>query len=209
MRLLSSCLYLLLLLSGATHADIQSDLLSRLNQIKTVSAQFVQETRDQSGAVVNASKGQLTVGEGARFNVQSEEPFPQQLISDGEDLYNYDVELEQVVVQPLVKDATQVPILLLGNADPNVLEQYQVERLAVSDDAKETEVFELKARNPASVIEWITLTFVSGLPNTISLKDSLGQSTQIQLESVALNPEVEAGVFLFELPDGVDLIDDR
>ncbi len=209
MRLLSSLFFSMVLSAGYAGADSKTDLIEKLNGIKSVTADFSQETKDQSGTTVNLSQGQLGVASGGKFNVQTQEPFEQHIISDGEDLYTYDVDLDQVVVQPLVKDPTQVPILLLGNANQEVLSQFDVQTLDAPDEDTLNQTFQLRTNDPGSVIEWINLGFNAGLPVAISLQDSLGQTTVIQLTNVTLNSELAADRFVFELPEGVDLIDDR
>jgi len=209
MRRLSSLVLCLSLSVGHAIADSKTDLIEKLNEIKSVTADFSQETRDQSGTTVNLSQGQLGVASGGKFNLQTREPFEQHIISDGEDLYTYDVDLDQVVVQPLIKDPTQVPILLLGNANQEVLAQFDVQTLNATDDETQDQAFQLRTNDSSSVIEWINLGFKDGLPVAISLRDSLGQTTVIQLTHVTLNTELAAERFVFVLPEGVDLIDDR
>lgn len=209
MRLLNSLFLLLLVAAGPVSANSKAELISKLNQINSITAHFAQETSDQSGAIVNLSRGQLQVANGGKFNIETMEPFEQHIVSDGEDLYTYDLDLDQVVVQPLVKDPTQVPILLLGNANPEVLAAFEVHVIEQPDSNQQNVAFQLQTEDPSSVIEWINLVFEDGIPTTISLRDSLGQTTTISLDNVALNPEIEAERFIFTLPEGVDLIDDR
>jgi len=187
-----------------SYADPGTQLAERLNGIAALQADFTQRTRDRYGEVVNLSVGQLVVGANGKFNVRTDSPFEQHLVSNGEDFYTFDPDLEQVIVRPLVRDVSQVPILLLGNADPDFLKRYDVTR-RVNDS--ETEFALTSTDN--GVFSRLNMVFAGQLPSEIWLEDSLGQTTEIQLSQVVLNEPSLDKVFQFTVPDGVDLIDDR
>ena len=131
MRLQNKHLVLLLYfwwLPAIVSAAAVDQLSDKLDQITSVTAKFVQTTQDRYGDVVSRLEGSVClVGPEGRFNITTVMPFEQQLISDGEDIYTYDPELEQVIVGALIKDATQVPIIVLGNADPDFLSEVRSE----------------------------------------------------------------------------------
>ncbi len=203
MRRLSRIVFIcsMMFTSQLASADPQSELGGLLSEVKSFGAEFVQTTQDRQGEVVSVSEGSLLVSTGGKFRIETAQPFSQQLISNGEDFYNYDLELEQVVVRPLVKDVGQVPILMLGNADPDeFLDEYLVE--------KKTRSFVLNPKS-SGVFEYLALTFQGNTPEAITFKDSLGQTTEIQFSNGSLNPSFLPDVFEFVLPDGIDLVDDR
>jgi outer membrane lipoprotein carrier protein len=208
MRLQNKHLVLLLYfwwLPAIVSAAAVDQLSDKLDQITSVTAKFVQTTQDRYGDVVNLSEGRLLVGPEGRFNITTVMPFEQQLISDGEDIYTYDPELEQVIVRALIKDATQVPILVLGNADPDFLSKYEVR---LEKDTQDSQEFSLTATEN-SVFDRLHLVFAQGQPQRIWFQDSLGQTTEIQLSEVNTNDFIPEETFKFMVPDGVDLIDDR
>lgn len=207
MHLLSKlALLCLLIYTQLSLAEPKGLLLEKLNQIGNVQAEFVQRTSDRDGNVINVSKGTLTASEGGKFRIENTEPFPQQLVSNGDDFYSYDPELEQVILRYLVKDVSQVPILILGSSDPNLLNDFEI-----SQSSEQS--FLLSAVNN-SVFEQLEITFqtaetFAAQPAAIWFRDSLGQTTEINLSQVRLNQPLAPNLFEFEVPDGVDLIDDR
>lgn len=206
MRHRSKLLIMVLMwLSCTASASTQEQLLTLLNNTTSIQASFTQVTRDRSGEEVNRSDGEMAVDQGGKFNIHTLEPFVQHLVSNGEDFYTFDVDLEQVVVRPLVKDANQVPILLLGDASPEFLQGFHITYV----EEETHSIYHLQARDPGSVFERLNLIFVGNQPSGITLRDSLGQTTEIQLVDVVINESLPATRFEFVVPEGVDLIDDR
>lgn len=199
-----TCL-VLLLLPVITFADAKEMLAQRLEALKSMQAEFEQTTANERGDIINTSLGSLALASGGRFCIQTRTPFPQLLVADGKDLYTYDEDLAQVIVKPLGQDIKQVPILLFGNADLSFLEDYEVSLTGPNSQA----AFSLRPRITDSVFQTLTLQFDGDTPSAISLVDSLGQTTSIQLSAVGINQPIPAAMFQYQIPDGVDLIDDR
>ena len=51
------------------------------------------------------------------------------------------------------------------------------------------------------------LTFRDGKPATLDLFDPFGQSTRLTLTNIERNPEIDASVFEFEVPEGADVLE--
>ncbi len=196
---------LLTVLPITASADAKNLLAERLDLLTSMRADFEQITATESGDIINTSLGKLALTAGGRFNIETLAPFPQLLVSDGIDLYTYDEELSQVIVQPLSQDIRQVPILLFGNANVNFLKDYNV--TLVGDD--ERPEFSLQPLLADTVFQTLTLRFMGDTPSGITLMDSLGQLTDIQLSDVQVNQSIPSSTFQYEIPEGVDLIDDR
>ena len=70
-----------------------------LDDVTTISGRFEQELIDADDAVVEESSGTLDIQRPGRFRWSYTEPYRQDLIADGTNLWSYDVDLEQVVNQ--------------------------------------------------------------------------------------------------------------
>ena len=190
--------------SIAEHS-LAEQLQIRLSQIKTMQAGFQQWTVDARNTAIQNSDGYLWLASGAKFRIETKLPFEQTLVSNGAHFWTYDVDLEQVVVGPLSKDIKQVPILLFGNADSELLENY-----VVSSFEEEGQVnFVLQPKASDSLFEVLTMAFSETLPVNIRIRDSLGQNTRIEFTDPTLNSAISVDKFEFIVPAGVDLIDDR
>ncbi|MDP4599143.1 MAG: outer membrane lipoprotein chaperone LolA [Pseudomonadales bacterium] len=192
---------------GETFADIDRtlQLAALLDQLQTLRAAFIQTTTDKNRRVVQQTRGQLWVSAPGRFRLETVEPAVQTLVSDGESFWSYDSDLDQVIITPLQHDISQVPILLLGGDAGRITEQYLVVHYAADGH----EFYVLKPRDTGSLFEALTIEFAEALPVSIVLRDSLGQHTAIELADVSPNQQVDAAVYTFITPPGVDVIDDR
>ncbi|MBT7946829.1 MAG: outer membrane lipoprotein carrier protein LolA, partial [Porticoccaceae bacterium] len=57
-----------------------------------------------------------------------------------------------------------------------------------------------------SLFKEITIVFVDGVPDSITLTDTLRQKTKIQFGNVNLNPALDDAAFDFVVPADVDVI---
>ena len=190
----------------ATGTDAASLMLqAKLSPIKTLTAKFSQQTLAANDQLMQSSEGRMWLSPGGKFKINTVNPFEQTLVSDGDNLWTIDIDLDQAVVRPLEKDLKQVPILMFNAGDEAITAQYQV-------NWHETDGLEHFVLLPISIdalFEVLTLSFDDDRPVQIVLRDSLGQRSVIKFTSLVLNPELEADVFTPNLPEGIDLIDDR
>jgi outer membrane lipoprotein carrier protein len=127
-------------------------------------------------------------------------------VSDGQDLWLYDEDLRQVVVRDLDPRLSHTPMLLLsGDAD-------QVgARYAVSRPTPDT--FELRPRDPDAPFRALRMEFAPEGDGTrlerLVITDALDQSTRIAFDDVRPGAAVPDEAFTFEVPDGVELVDER
>lgn len=204
-------LVIALVLAGTANAEdtktsgLEDALNNRLADIKTLSADFTQTTIDASRRVLQKNSGHLWVASPSKFRIETIAPYRQTLVSNGNDFWSWDADLEQVIVKKLDADIKQVPILLLSTDTAKITHQYDISYYQDED----SENYVLHARNKGSLFETLTIEFRDGKPGTIMIGDSLGQQTRVELENVTINMPIADSKFEFEPPAGVDVIDDR
>ncbi|MEE4331580.1 MAG: outer membrane lipoprotein chaperone LolA [Wenzhouxiangella sp.] len=167
--------------------------------LESLSGEFTQTTLAENGRVSESSQGRLFYQRPDRFRWSYDEPFPQEMVADGERLWHFDESLDQVTVreQP---SAAESPLLVLTR--PELLDRfYQVE----PGDAPDQLGFRPLAE--AAEFERATLFFRDGLPRALELLDSFGQLTRIELFDLERNPALDPALFEFEVPDGVDVLE--
>jgi outer membrane lipoprotein carrier protein len=184
--------------SGGAPEDIQQ-LRDLLQPITSLSARFKQQISDGDGFELQASEGLFQVSQPNRLRWVVETPMPQQIIADGETLWIYDPDLEQVIIQPFNEDIATTPAVLFSGDLDQLDEAYFVTQL----DAGR---FELKPEQGGSLFDRMTIAFEGGKPASIALTDSLGQTTTIRFTQLELNPVLSGDQFVFQIPDGVDVI---
>jgi len=170
----------------------------------SLSADFHQEVTDSTGQVQQVSDGKLWIQRPGRFRWNYETPYRQELVADGEYLWSYDADLEQVTVQPMDKVFGATPAMLLGGSEP-LDEVFRVEAQPADGDTLHAV---LTPRRDDSNVTAIHVWFENGLLTRLEAIDSLGNHTRFTFTHLVRNAEIDAGRFRFEPPEGTDVIGD-
>lgn len=190
-------------------ADSASKKLQQFfNQIKSMKADFSQSIVSESKPQVERSTGVLQMERPGKFRWDYKAPYEQQIVADGTKLWVYDIEMEQVIVKPLDLVLGNTPaVLLSGNAD--IAEKFNIEEIAApSDNEKGLFWMQLTPRQEESGFEKLLLAFTGNKLRIMELKDAFGQVTRIIFSNLVENPDISPDVFEFNVPAGVDVIDD-
>jgi outer membrane lipoprotein carrier protein len=208
-RGVSLCLLVLLALNGPPGVAASDTGTQRLERFKettrSLSARFLQTVLDENQVVVQRSAGALSLLKPGRFRWDYYQPYDQQIISDGEHLWIYDVDLEQVTVNPLSEALGAAPAMLLSSDRP-VEEQFVVEELGRLPGGGDLLWVELQPRGKDIDYSRVYLGLDDRTLRQMELRDNFGQRTRIVFEDVQINPEIPVERFEFEPPPGVDVI---
>jgi outer membrane lipoprotein carrier protein len=137
------------------------------------------------------------------FRWHTDAPAEQVLVSNGQKVWLYDPDLNQVTIQVLDKRLTHTPALLLSGDVSKISENFEVsykEGGSVVD-------FILKPKAKDSLFDNLRLSFRSGVINDMQLVDSVGQRTNILFLGVKMNEPIDAAQFTFAVPEGADVIE--
>jgi len=184
--------------AGGAAEDIQQ-LRDLLQPITSLSARFQQQITDADGYELQNSEGLFEVSQPNNLRWVVEMPMPQQIIADGETLWIYDPDLEQVIIQPFNEDIAATPAILFSGDLDQLDQAYFVTQLAEGH-------FELKPERGGSLFDSMIIRFDQAKPASITLTDTLGQTTHISFSQLELNPPLSGDQFVFQIPDGVDVI---
>ena len=174
-----------------------------LTNMKSLDADFQQRILDAKGSRLQEVSGHLSLARPGKFYWKTENPFPQTVVSDGETLWLYDPDLEQVTVQQVDPAQSRTPAMLLSGNIDSIEERFTIKLTRESAQFKE---FLLIPTGQESLFEELRLSFVAGELASLLLSDSLGQRTSIELFSTQLNPELPDDRFTFTVPDDIDVI---
>ncbi len=180
-------------------------LAEELARVAHLSASFTQQTVDRTLRVLQENTGNLWVNPGAKFRIETDAPAEQKLVSNGQDFWVYDADLEQVIISQLEADVSQVPVLLLGGNLESLNASYAVSYY--EDELGQNYV--LSPLSSESLFSSLSISFQESLPVRIAILDALGQRTLISLNNVSLNSKMDPALFSFVPPLGTDVIDDR
>lgn len=175
-----------------------------LQKMSALRSEFRQTLLDEQERVVEEATGTVYLARPGRFRWEYREPEERVLVADGETLWMYDADLLQVTVRRLTDGLGDTPAALL-TGEGAVLDNFEIVRVTESNTLTWVHLRPLSAE---SDFQSVALGFSGGLLNGLQLLDRLGQTTRIELMDAALNPDLPESTFRFEIPDGVDVIDD-
>jgi outer membrane lipoprotein carrier protein len=207
MRYLRFCflsITLLFALAGtALAASSPVDKLSSfLQKFSTYSATFKQTTETHSGRVVQKSSGKIFIMRPGKFRWEADSPTKQIIITDGENLWVYDVDLQQATEQALDKRVSVNPAILLTGSVKNLKELFQV-TMSKQGGAS---VFILQPKKQGFGFQKMTLTFLKGELVQMVVVNQLNQITHFNFSNIELNKKLSPSLFNFKPPAGVDII---
>ncbi|EIJ41289.1 periplasmic chaperone LolA [Beggiatoa alba B18LD] len=175
-----------------------------LQNFKTLHAQFTQTLYAENGELLQESIGEMYIQRPGKFRWVYQKPYEQLIIADGERVWIYDADLDQITVKALDKALGQTPALLL-TSETNVNDNFTVKRLSVTNDMIVLEV-RPKGENPQ--FERLNLTLENNTLKQIELLDNLGQKSLINFSKMQKNIAVDEDLFIFTPPAGTDIIQD-
>lgn len=184
-------------------ADEGAERLTRLLEpLETYVADFEQLILDGSGERLQEARGQMWLSRPGKFRWEVDAPYQQIVVSDGNEVYLYDPDLEQVTVQPLDTRVTHTPALLLSGSATELTASYDV---TYQEDGGE-ETYTLVPSDADTLFEELKMTFDGERLGMLQMTDSTGQRTAIRFDNVEYNPAIEDSRFDFDIPDGADVI---
>jgi outer membrane lipoprotein carrier protein len=175
-----------------------------LDTVQTFRAKFSQEVFDSQGRSVESSSGDVVMQRPGRFRWDYTTPYARTIVADGERLWLYEADLQQVTVRRLSAGLGDTPAALLTGQD-DFLKRFSVKRTYQADGLAWTVL-----RPHASDTDFaeLRLGFRDQLLRALELDDRLGQRTRIDFQSPRVNTAVPADTFRFTPPPGADVIDD-
>lgn len=200
----------LALASWAAQADGLQDLEKFLRDVGSAQSRFTQVVTapPRVGETVARSKtssGSFEFLRPNRFRFEYTTPFEQSIVADGQTLWLYDVDLNQVTARPQQAVLGSTPAALIA---------------AGTDMRALSQVFELKAAPAHNGLEWlearpraqdgqlnsVRVGFRQGQLAVLEIADSLGQRSVLTFTQWQGNAPLKAERFRFQVPAGADVI---
>lgn len=164
----------------------------------------------QSTARSKTSTGQFLFVRPTRFRFDYVKPFPQVIVADGQTLWLYDADLEQVTARKQAQALGSTPAALVATAvDVNALQkEFTLEAQA---DAEGLQWVQATPKNRDSTIQSVRLGLrAQGAQvslGKLDILDAMGQRSVLSFERFEINPaQLGAAQFNFVPPKGVSVI---
>ena len=200
---------LLILLTASLAAQEQSGtgrqhLEAFAEGLDSLHARFEQRVLNESGMVEDTSSGEVWLQRPHRFRWEYGGDFPEVIVADSRRVWIYDETLEQATVRDQSLVAADSPLVLLTDL-AELDAQFTVTELG---DIEGVHLLELRARDREAQFERVLLSLQDQALRMMTLEDAFGFRTEIRFRIVERNPELEAGLFVFQPPPGTDVIGD-
>ena len=185
-------------------ADGYEQLDRFFEKVTTFKASFIQVVLDENLLALEETSGLLWIARPGRFRWDYASVHAQTIVADGEVLWLYDVELEQVTRRAQESAIGQTPAVLLSGG-----QQYRKD-YNVTILWRQGAVYwiSLVPKLSDGSFAEIQLGFEGETLRLIQLLDELNQITRVTLANVVENEPIPDSVFQFVPPTGVDVISD-
>lgn len=196
------------LLGFATQAMAQTAserLRMFIEGTQSAQARFTQTVFDRKGRRVQEATGIMQFSRPGRFRWEYEKPYAQLLVGDGEKIYIYDRDLNQVTVRRLDRALTGTPAALLAGSN-DIEKAFVLTTLPPQDGL---DWLEAVPRAPESSFASVRLGFAQNVLAAMELTDALGSRTLIRFQELQRNPKLSPQLFRFVVPKGADLLEDK
>lgn len=170
----------------------------------TLAADFSQTVTDDKGRVLEEAFGRVYLELPKHFRWDYREPYEQLIVADGEKVWLYDVELEQITVRDQEEAARNSPMMVL--ADTELMDRYfESENLGQRAGYR---WLRLTPKNPESEFVHVDAGVNASGLRCLVFEDRFGQNTELTFENLEINKSLDDGLFRFTPPEGVDVIGD-
>lgn len=195
-------LIILLWLPGAVLATSVDTLKAFLDQTTSARARFAQMVLDRNMKKLQQATGTMQFLRPGKFRWEYDKPYEQTIVGDGEKLWIYDKDLNQVTVRKLDRALGSSPAALLAGS--NAIEKnYTLTNLGNQEGL---DWLEAVPKTQDTAFERIRLGFGKAGLEAMELRDQFGQITIIKFADVERNPKLAPGIFRFAPPQGADVI---
>jgi outer membrane lipoprotein carrier protein len=192
----------LLLLPAAALASGVERFQAYLRTTQTARADFEQKVYDRERKLVQQSKGSFAFLRPGRFRWSYAQPYAQLIVGDGERVWIYDEDLNQVTVRAMARALGSTPAALLAGA-ADVERAFELSDAGLRDGL---EWLEAKPREREAGFERIQLGMGTAGVQAMELTDHFGQTTVLRFSNIVRNPQLDRSAFRFVPPKGADVL---
>ena len=186
----------------SARADAVDTLRDFVREVKTGKAQFTQTVTSPDGAKKKTSSGSFEFARPNRFRFAYTKPFEQVIVADGQKVWIYDADLNQVSSRKLSAAIGATPAALLAGG--NLEKDFELSALPAQDGI---EWAAAKPRAKEGAFDTLKVGFRGKELAAVEIVDSFGQRSSLQFSQFRPNSAMAADAFKFVAPKGADVIE--
>ena len=197
--------FIFLISTQNSNADNAKDPLQYfLTDLKTVEAKFVQILINENAEELEKTEGVLYLKPPRSFYWYYQKPYLQKIISNGNRLWIFDEDLEQVTIKSIDDKIEQTPVgIILGNE--SVREHFVQTSMGVIEGYN---WIELIPKDLDAQYKIIKMGFLEDTLGMMIIIDNLEQTTRIDFSNLKKNITLSSDLFNFNVPDNADIFDE-
>jgi outer membrane lipoprotein carrier protein len=188
-------------------------LESFVKTVKSGRASFVQTATSPAkagqAARVKTSSGTFEFIRPNRFRFVYQKPFEQSIVADGQTVWLFDVDLNQVTARKQAQVMGSTPIALIASApDVRALQaEFLIAEIPSSDKSNEGLQWVVATpRSKDNALRSVRIGFKGNALAVLEMEDSFGQQSVLRFSGFEVNAGVDAALFAFKPPAGADVI---
>ncbi len=184
--------------------DNTQKLLKVLN-FKTFQAEFNQTVKNKEGVVLQIAEGRLAIKKPGKLLWRVIKPNQQIIVADGQKLWIYDKDLEQVIVYQQQKTLGQTPALILSGHETEFTKTFSIASESQRNQLEQQ--YKLMPKAQSENFRSIFLMTQASQLKGMKLIDKLENESSIIFNNVKINLPIKDDYFHFVPPAGSDIID--
>jgi outer membrane lipoprotein carrier protein len=188
--------------TGLAQAAAGARLNEFIQATRSGRVSFEQVVTAKSGRAPKSASGSFVFSRPGKFRWTYAKPFEQIIVGDGEKLWFYDKDLNQVTVRKLGNALGSTPAAILAGSN-DLAKNFTLEDSGEHDGL---EWLDAKPKAKDSTFELIRLGFNGAELAQMELHDSFGQTTLLHFSHFERNPTLPAELFHFTPPPGADVV---
>lgn len=162
---------------------------------------FAQSVVAKSGRKPQNSTGIFMLARPGKLRWSYEKPYKLLLVADGEKLWTYDLDLNQVTIGKMDKTLGASPAALLTGESLD--KHFTLTEAGTSDGL---EIVDAVPKNADSTFARVRIGMSGNLPRLMEVQDNFGQTTTLLFTQFQPNPTLPKEAFRFVPPKGADVI---
>lgn len=191
-------------------ADGLQDLEKFLREVGSGKSSFTQVVTSPKRATETVARSKTSTGRFEflrpnRFRFEYTKPFEQTIVADGQTLWLYDVDLNQVTArgQKEVLGSTPAALIAAGADLKGLSDAFELKPGAAKDGL---EWLEAKPKDRNGQLQLVRVGFKQGQLSVLDIEDSLGQRSVLTFNDWQSNAPLKATDFKFQPPAGASVM---
>lgn len=205
----AAVLAVLALTASAAWADGLDSLQNFIQHARSGRADFTQTVtappRDGKPGRAKTSSGTFEFQRPGKFRFDYQKPFVQTIVADGQTLWLYDADLNQVTERAQAQVLGQTPAALIAEATD--LRALQADFTLAAQPARDgLQWVKAVPKTRDGQLQQVQVGFDCEQLAALEILDNFGQRSVLRFGPMQLNPQLPAGAFQFKPPAGADVL---